>query len=56
MLGPNLELDTYYDATEPSPDLQNQRRTMSVATEYISMKEHCLVLSSLETVQIQELF
>ena len=28
LLGPNLELDTYVDATEPFPDLQDQRRMM----------------------------
>ena len=39
MLGPSLELDTYIDATQPSPYLQHQSLTTTVETECISMKE-----------------
>ena len=31
LLGLNLELDSYVDATEPSPDLQDQRRTVTMS-------------------------
>ena len=31
LFGLNLELDSYVDATEPSPDLQDQRRTVTMS-------------------------